>query len=110
LKYPRLGVSKCVVEIEKLFLREGWFHSTLYKVWLSLSTRDKTYVKNKIGRIICRYVLKDLWLAIARDILKEGGINTELEMYKYINRYVFYGNTRKMLVFLKDVLEKEVSK
>src|SRR6266516_5012165 len=105
MKYPRLGTRKCVIEIEKLFLKEGWFHGRMYKVWLSLTEKERTYIKNKIGKIIAKYIIKDLWLALAKDILEGESIQTKLHIYIYLNTHVFYGNTRKMLVFLQDLLE-----
>ncbi len=101
-KYPVLGMKKVLYEFERLIF---WSH--LYGYWITLKDKEKVYIKRKLTLIIQKYILKDLWVAIAKDILTQEGINIDSHVYVYLNKYVFHGNTRKFLVFLQDVLDTQ---
>jgi hypothetical protein len=79
----------------------------MYIPWYSLQEKQRRRVRNRVIRSLQRQLLQQLWLAIAHDILDKEIIHTELHMFTYVRTYVFKNNTRKMLVFLKDVLEHE---
>src|SRR6266704_1235278 len=72
-----------------------------------LHNNEKVYIKRKLTLIIQKYILKDLWVAIAKDILTQESIKVDSHVYVYLNKHVFHGNTRKFLVFLQDVLDNE---
>ena len=95
-------MKKVLYEYERII-----YKSHLYKEWLSLHEKERIYIRTKLSSIILKYLLKDLWLAIAKDILCNERINTESNIYKYIHRYIFKRNTRKMLVFLQDLVIKD---
>src|SRR6266700_7831766 len=95
-------MNKFLYEFEMLIF---WYH--LYSYWINLKDKEKVYIKRKLTLIIQKYILKDLWVAIAKDILQKESIKVDSHVYVYLNKYVFHGNTRKFLVFLQDVLDNE---
>ena len=102
MKYPYLGITKTVYEIERCIC-----NSTLYLKYITLTDEQKGYLRRKVSWCIQNYLLKDMWTALAKDVITEEGIKVDSNVFKYVNTYIFKGNTRKMLVFLQDVLEKD---
>jgi hypothetical protein len=101
VRYPKLGIVQAVDEIEKAI------HVYMYVPWYSLQEKQRRRARNRFIRILRKELLKDFWIAIALDILEGGTIHTNLHMFHYLRLYMFKNSTRKMLVFLKDVLEND---
>jgi hypothetical protein len=101
VRYPKLGIVQAVAEIEKAI------HLYMYVPWYSLQEKQRRRAINRFIRILQKELLKPLWLSIAHDILEGGTIHTDLHIFTYLRMYMFKNNTRKMLVFLKDILENE---
>jgi len=98
MKYPYLGIVKCVYEIERCI-----YKSKLYTSYLLMTDIQKEYLQRKFIYCIHKYILKGMWIALAKDVFNNGGIDTSSNVFRYLNVYIFKGNTRKFLVFLQDI-------
>ena|SRR5438445_603516 len=105
MKYPYLGIVKTVYEIERCL-----YKSNLYTTYITLTDVQKEYLRRKFTWCIQKYILKDMWTAVAKDVLRNDMIDTSSNVFKYLNVYIFKGNTRKFLVFLQDVLNEKKGK
>jgi len=105
MKYPYLGIVKSVYEIERCI-----YKSKLYTTYITLTDIQKLHLRRKFIWCIQKYVLKDMWIAIAKDTLRNDTIDTSTYVFKYLNVYIFKGDTRKFLVFLQDVLNEKKDK
>src|SRR5258708_9713107 len=101
MKYPYLGITKTVYEIERCI-----YKSKLYTTYISLTDIQKEYLRRKMIWSIQKYLLKDMWIPLAKDIFRNNTIDTSSYIFKYLNIYIFKGDTRKFLVFLQDVLNE----
>src|SRR6266446_7280719 len=101
MKYPYLGIVKTVYEIERCI-----YKSKLYSQYISLTDTQKEYLRRKMIWSIQKYILKDMWIALAKDIFRNDIIDTSSNVFSYLNIYIFKGDTRKFLVFLQDILNE----
>lgn len=107
-KKKHYGLNRVIWEIEDLFLNYRYFHTKMYYLWFSLTENDRERIKARIGGIIKEFILNnEYWEAIAMDILQNGVINIESNMYKYLKKTMFDGKDTEILKWLRDVLDNK---
>ncbi|SRR5258708_20379927 len=107
-KKKRYGINKIMYELEGLFLNSRHLENRFYQLWLGLSEYRKERFRQEVKQLIRVELLgREFGLAVAKDIIKDGEVDTKSYLYRYLKSRVYEGNLRLMLSDLQSTLERE---
>jgi hypothetical protein len=117
LRKKRFGLAKAVYEIEQLLLHCKYVKEKTYISYLSVSEAGKERYRKRIAEIIKEFAVnKEFLRAIAKDVIHKSkdengkeiySYNLEREVFKYMKKNLYRGDSRKLLGDLIEVLKDE---
>jgi len=103
MRTPLFAIDKTAKNVIDIFSKSPKF----YAAWLILSAS----LRERYLRTVKETILRDLLSlkfkrALAKDIIQEGVINVDSEIFKYLKRELYRGDSRRLISDLQEVLEK----
>ena len=100
------GYKKLERELKSLLESPKYLHGELALVFREVPEAERVQFLRKLKRIIITNLFNEKFLkAIALDILKDGEIKIESNLYQYLAKYVYNGDSRSLLLALQSTLD-----
>lgn len=103
MRTPLFAIDKTAKNVIDIFSKSPKFYAAWLILSPSLRERYKSIVKHTITRDLLSLNFKR---ALAKDIIQEGVINVDSEIFKYLKRELYRGDSRRLISDLQEVLEK----
>lgn len=102
------GYKKLERELKYLLESPKYLNGKLALLFREVSEAQRVQFLKKLKRIIITNLFNKRFLkSIALDILKDGEIKIESNLYQYLAKYVYNGDSRSLLLALQSTLDKK---
>jgi len=113
-------LGKSVKGIENLIVKSRNLPGDFYFKYLSLSEKSRERFRKELEEVLLKELLgEDFYLALAKDVIRISEVelgrgfvekveyNIETEVFRYLKRRLYKGNSRELISRLQSVLNKE---